>query len=227
MTKAMTSIAAIVLAALPALAQEAGWIGISIEDQTDRGAIVRSVEPNSPAEKAGLRPGDVVLQFNKEDVAGVQQLTRLVRETPVGRTVEMKIKRGNNDQTVKVTAEKATNDLSRLYSRLPDANVLRDRITRSIPQVQVYTTFNRSGMQVEPLTDQLRDYFGVFGNYGVLVASVDRNSAAEKAGLKAGDVIMSVDGRNIRTPADFNREMRGAATLKIFRDKQERELKME
>jgi serine protease Do len=227
MNKAMTLILAIVLAALPALAQEAGWIGISIEDQKDGGAVVRNVEPNSPAEKAGLRQGDVIFQFNKDDVAGVQQLTRLVRETPVGRTVDVKIKRDNRQQTLRITTEKASNEFSRLHSQLPDANLLYDRIVRSVPQVQVHTTFSKSGIQVEQMTDQLRDYFGVFGNYGVLVASVDKNSSAEKAGMKAGDIITSVDGRNIRTPADFNREMRGGATLKIFRDKQERELKVE
>jgi serine protease Do len=227
MIKAMTLVTAIVLAALPALAQEAGWVGISIEDQKDHGAVVRTVEPNSPAEKAGLKPGDVILQFNKDDVAGVQQLTRMVRETPVGRSVDLKIRRDNRDQTLHVTTEKTPNNPRRLSSQLPDARALRDRITRSIPQIQVYTAFTKSGIQVERMSDQLRTYFGVSGNYGVLVASVDKDSAAEKAGVKAGDVITAVDGKSIRTPSDFNREMRGSASLKIFRDKQERELKVE
>src|SRR6185436_673935 len=95
-------IAAMLLtAAVPALAQDAGWIGISIEDQRDRGAIVRRVDRDSPAEKAGIKEGDVVLEFNKEPVMGVQQLTRLVRETPVGRTVDVKVRRDNKDETVK------------------------------------------------------------------------------------------------------------------------------
>jgi hypothetical protein len=89
--------------AIPALAQDSGWIGIQIEDQKDRGAFIRRVEPNSPAEKAGLKDGDVVLEFNKEPVIGVQQLTRLIRETPSGRTIDMKVHRDNRDETVKVT----------------------------------------------------------------------------------------------------------------------------
>ena len=228
MNKSITLIAAIVLAALPAFAQEAGWIGISIEDQKDKGVVVRTVEPNSPAGKAGVKPGDLLLQFNKEEIAGVQQLTRLVRETPVGRTVEVKIKRDTRDQTVRVTTQKAPNDFDRLYSQLPNASVLRDDIIRSFPQVQIHTTFSQSGIRVEQMTDQLRDYFGVAGNYGVLVTAVDKNSAAEKAGVKAGDVITSIDGRSIRTPADFSRDMRRTGvTLKVYRDKQERELKLE
>src|SRR5712691_3869496 len=107
--KQLLRIAPLVLAAVPAVAQDTGWIGIRVEDQKDRGAIVRRVEPNSPAGKAGLKEGDVVIQFNKEDVVGVQQFTRLVRETPVGRTVEIKIRRDNRDQTLRVTTEKSPN----------------------------------------------------------------------------------------------------------------------
>src|SRR5207244_3830103 len=98
-----------------------------------------------------------------------------------GRTVDVKVKRDSREQTLQITTEKASNDFSRLYSRLPDANLLRDRVVRSFPQVQVHTTFSKSGIQVEQMTDQLRDYFGVSGNYGVLVTSVDKNSSAEKA----------------------------------------------
>ena len=104
--KQLLCIAILVAAAIPVQAQDAGWIGIRVEDQKDRGVIVRSVEPNSPASKAGLREGDVVLQFNKEDVIGVQQFTRLVRETPVGRMVELKVRRDNRDQTLHVTTER-------------------------------------------------------------------------------------------------------------------------
>jgi len=80
------------------------------------------------------------------------------------------------------------------------------------------------------MTDQLRDFFGVYGNNGVLVTSVDSGSAAEKAGLKAGDVITTIDGKTVQTPAEFSREMRVGSKptpLKIFRDKQEREIRIE
>jgi serine protease Do len=222
------------VAAIPVLAQELGWIGVSIEDQKDGGAIVRRVEPNSPAEKAGLKEGDVILDFNKEAVIGVQQLTRLVRETPVGRTVDIKVRRDNREQTFKVTAERASGrggGFGRFELDVPNVHILADGALKNIQSYpfQFNTSSVQSGIRVEQLTDQLRDFFGVFSNNGVLVASVDSGSPAEKAGIKAGDVITTVDGRNIRTPQDFSREMRADSKpmIKIIRDKQEREVRIE
>jgi len=222
------------LAALPALAQEAGWLGISIEDQTDRGAIIRRIEPNSPAAKAGLREGDVIVEFNKQEVVGVQQLTRLVRETPVGRTVDVKVRRDNRDEIVRVTTERTSG--LRLFQgqgqfsiNTPDLKVFTERALRDFPTFEISTVVAQSGVRVQELTDQLRDFFGVLSNSGVLVTSVDSGSAAEKAGLKAGDVITSVDGKTIRNPTEFRREMRASSkpALKVFRDKQERDIKFE
>jgi serine protease Do len=223
------------LAAIPALAQEAGWIGISIEDQTDRGAIIRRIEPNSPAAKAGLREGDVVVEFNKQEVVGVQQLTRLVRETPVGRTVDVKVRRDNRDEIVKLTTERIPGlrllgQNGQFTINGADVKVLTDRVLRDFPTTfEVNTVIAQSGVRVQELTDQLRDFFGVFSNTGVLVTSVDSSSPAEKAGLKAGDVITSVDGKTIRNPSDFRREMRASSkpTLKVFREKQEQDIRFE
>jgi S1-C subfamily serine protease len=106
----------LLMAAVPVLAQDAGWIGISIDDKREQGAIVRRVERDSPAEKAGIREGDVIVEFNKEAVVGAQQLTRLVRETPVGRTVDVKIRRDNRDQTLKVTSERAFSAVTMEFS---------------------------------------------------------------------------------------------------------------
>src|ERR1041385_4840991 len=99
MMKAILGAMLMLMAAVPMLAQDAGWIGISVDDQKDRGAIVRRVQTGSPADKAGVREGDVILEFNREQVIGAAQLTRLVRETPVGRTIDVKIRRGDRDET--------------------------------------------------------------------------------------------------------------------------------
>ena len=231
------------VAGIPAFAQQSGWLGISIEDRKEAGAVVRKVEPNSPAEKAGLKSGDVILQYNKENVLGAQQLTRLVRETPVGRSVELKVHRDSGDQTIQITTEEARfPDVFKFQvnppnppnpPNLPDLRVLRDKTQQlmlNMPQVEVTTTFVQAGIRVQQMTEQLRTYFGAAANTGVLVSSIEAGSAAEKAGLKPGDVIIAIDGKNIRTPAEFSREMRsanGKASVKVIRDKQERELKID
>ena len=146
----------------------------------------------------------------------------------------MKIRRDNRDQTLQVTTEASRfpDALGDIHVNLPNVSVLADQVRRTVvaPRVQVRTTFVQSGIQVEQMTDQLRNFFGVSTDLGVLVSSVDAGSAAEKAGLKSGDVITAVEGRSVRGPSDFSREMRlvnGKGTLKIVRDKQERELKLD
>src|SRR6185436_16966002 len=144
-----------------ALAQDPGWIGISIEDQSERGAIVRRVEPNSPAEKAGLREGDVVLEFNREAVNGVQHLTLLVREPPVGRTVDVKVRRNNREETLKVTTQRGSELRSgRFEFDVPGVHILADRLSRDFPRVHVNTVYVQAGIHIEQLTDQLRNFFG-------------------------------------------------------------------
>ena len=226
------SVFVLTVAAIPAWAQQFGWLGISIDDQRDAGAKVRMVEPNSPAEKAGIKAGDVVLAYNNEKVLGVQQLTRLIRETPVGRTVDVRLQRDGREQTVQVTTEaaRAFDRLGNIEVNVPEIKTVMADAVRNMPRIEMNTTFVQSGIRVEQMTDQLRDFFGVRGGNGVLVASIEPGSVAEKAGLKPGDVITVVNGRDIRTPADFSREMRaqrGSVTFKIVRDRQERDLKLD
>ena len=231
--KPIIAIAAMFLLAVPALAQESGWIGVSIAEQTDRGVLVRSVEPNSPAERAGLKSNDVIVRFNNQDVAGVLQLTRLVNETPVGRTVDVVISRDNREQTLKVTSEKSPVTFGPIHIQTPDFTAFRDQLfNHSFQPFEVRTSLSvsQSGIRADSLTPQLREFFGVKGGEGVLIASVDSNSAAAKAGLLAGDVVTAVDGKSILGPQDFTREIRsrpGAFTLKVVRNKQEREIRVE
>jgi len=217
--------------AVPALAQQSGWIGVSIADQPDRGVLVRSIEPNSPAEKAGLKANDVILQFARQDVVGAMQLTRLVSETPVGRTVDVTVRRDNREQTLKVTTEKAPFTIGGIRMQHPELSELGDRIQHSIPRIDVITSAQtQQGIRADSMTPQLREFFGVKTANGVLVASVDAASPAEKAGVKAGDVIIAVDGMNIANPSDFQHAMtarNGTASLKVIRDKQERELRID
>jgi len=232
MIKMLPLILVVALAgAVPAFAQESGWIGVSIADQADRGVLIRSVEPNSPAEKAGLKVNDVILQYGKQDVAGALQLTRLVSETPVGRAVDITVRRDNREQTLKITTEKAPFSIGGIRMQHPELSGLGDRITRSIPRIDIVSSAQTTqGIRADSLTPQLREYFGVKGAVGVLVASVDADSPSARAGVKAGDVVIAVDGTDISTPSDFSHAMAsrtGPSMLKVVRDKQERDIRIE
>src|SRR5688500_16529301 len=146
MMKSIFVLALAFAAAVPAFAQDTGWIGVSIVDRPEGGVLVRTVEANSPAERAGLRANDVIVQYNRQEVVGVVQLTRLVSETPVGRTVEVVARRENQDQTLKVTAERAP--YGNFHIRTPDLAVLRDRIVHNLPSINIHTSVSvaRSGV---------------------------------------------------------------------------------
>jgi serine protease Do len=214
--------------ALPAHAQQTGWLGVSVEDGKDQGATIRSVETDSPAAKAGLKSGDLITEYNRTPVLGSVQLSRLIRETPPGRTVDLKFRRDNRDQTVQITTATAQDRTVTFFRNGPTID-LRDRlesVRNAVPRFQMTFSYSRSGIHVQDMTSQLRDFFGINSNNGVLVVMVDRASAGETAGIKAGDVIIAVDGHGIRSPYDFDREMRATArvTVRVMRDKKESDI---
>jgi serine protease Do len=215
---------------VPAFAQQSGWIGVSIADQPERGVLVRSIEPNSPAEKAGLKANDVILQYGNQEVVGVQQLTRLVSETPIGRTVDISVRRDNREQTFKLTTEKAPFAIGSIRLQHPELTDLGERIVRHIPRIEVTSSAPTSqGIRADSLTPQLREFFGVKGSTGVLVATVDADSPGARAGVKAGDVVIAVNGTTVTSPSDFSHAMAatGVLTLRVVREKQERDIRVD
>lgn len=201
------------------------------KDTALQGVRIEDVPPGSPAEKAGLKEGDVVVEFDGERVRSVRQFTRLVQETPVGRTVKVAIVRAGERRVVDATPE------SRPFSWTMDIDGARlrgeiERGLRNLPEElrglgSAWVGRSRLGVTVQSLSAQLAEYFGVKDG-GALVTRVTRDSAAEKAGLKAGDVIISVNGDRVRDADDLTHEIAGVAgevTLGIVRDKKEMMLK--
>lgn len=179
-----------------------------------QGVEISRVEEGSPAEKAGLKAGDVILEYNGQRVEGMEQFGRLVRETPAGREVKLLVSRNGANQTIAATVatRKARNIVAgNMRDMFPDLQELR------IPDMpQVFTTWRSPvlGVEAESLGSQLATYFGV--KEGVLVRSVSKDSAAEKAGVKAGDVIMKVDGSSVTTPNELVAALRSASSKKTF-----------
>jgi len=212
---------------------DSGWLGIEIQEvtpenakdlklKTVRGVVVQGVEPYGPAAKAGLKEGDVITDYDGQVVEGTLQFRRLVRETPPGRTVTMTISRDGSQQNVTVelgdrsaVQEKqirgAMNDLGNSYwlsGPGPDTRFFAfgpEGFDRTTP---------RLGIEAEDLSGQLGAYFGAPDDSGVLVRSVGPGSPAEKAGLKAGDVITKVNGKDVKTLSDLREDLRSNANQK-------------
>jgi len=177
------------------------------------GVEITRVEEGSPAEKAGLKPNDVVLEYNGQQVEGMEQFGRLVRETPGGREVKLVISRNGDNQAVMatVTARKVRAFGGNIKEFLPDMPDIR---MPDMPQMFSVWRSPVLGVEAEALGSQLAAYFGV--REGVLVRSVLKDSAAEKAGIKAGDVITKVDGAAVTTPNELSSAVHSATSKKAF-----------
>ena len=165
------------------------------------GAEVISIEDGSPAEQAGIRPGDVLLSYNGESIIGSQQLGRLVGETPRGRKVKIEYWRDGKVATVIVTTAGPSTIYELPLERQFQVLKMRDMFQlESLPIPQVVWR-SPLGIEFEALEPQLAEFFGV--KRGVLVRSVIKDSPAAKAGLRAGDVVTQIGDRTVVDPKDI------------------------
>jgi serine protease Do len=206
------------------------------EKTTQSGVVIDEVYTDSPAARAGLKAGDIVVEFDGERVRSARQFSRLVAETPDGRSVKLGAVRDGQRLALDVTPEVGTHmgewkfegDFSSLADLEYDVRAMLPKIAAPEIGVKTFARTRRLGVQIDTLTPQLATYFGA--TRGALVTSVDEGSAAEKAGLKAGDVITAIDGRTIEDTADIQRALRGAGggaevTIDILRDRKSQTLK--
>lgn len=228
-------------------------LGVSISDvdaadaKGAAGVRIDEVEEGSPAEKASFKTGDVVVEFDGERVRSARQFSRLVSETPAGRQVTAAVMRGGQRVTLNVTTREGSSAFSLLEgNRLRALETLRERVRPTpvppapprtpkaprAPEPPILDRFFYSGTQLgvttNSVSEQLREYFGV--KNGVLVTSVTNDSAASKAGVKAGDVIVSLNGRSIDDGSELREEMQRLDageefTLEIVRDRKPMTLK--
>jgi serine protease Do len=201
----------------------------------ERGVEVTMVDQDAPAGKAGLKEQDVILTLNGNDVQSVEQLRRMIRETPPGRVVTLGISRNGQAMTIKVELGDRKKNYSYNYGSdgkeykfnmpvMPTMPVLPDLPEMPVSIVVVHSSA-RSGLMVENLTPQLGDFFGAKNGEGVLVRSVEKGSRADKAGFHAGDVIVKINGEPIHDSGDFSQALRSrkdnTASISVIRDKKE------
>src|SRR6266478_5270757 len=222
------------------------WLGVETQEVTaektkelklsaERGVVISKVLEESPAAKAGLKDGDVVTEINGQPVEGTVQFRRIIRETPAGRTLRLTVWRDGHSQTVNATLGKMQENRKRWMTAMPQ--VFNFRLPEMpevapIPDVPSIEWDNgnllmnrpRLGIDAEDVSGQLGSYFGAPDGEGILVRDVNPGSAAEKAGVKAGDVITSLNGERIRGLAELRSKLPSAgegktAKLGVLRNK--------
>lgn len=174
------------------------------------GVEITRVEEDSPAAKSGLRIHDVVQEYNGQRVEGTEQFVRLVRETPAGRSVRMTVVRSGAAQTLHATIGARKPGFS---GAMPLENFRvetpKEMVMPDIPKAMMSWRSSVLGVEAESLGEsQLAVYFGV--KEGVLVRSVMKGTAAEKSGIRAGDVLMRVNDTRVTSPRDVTNAIRGA-----------------
>ena len=213
---------------------------------TPSGAVVDDVSEESAAAKGGLRKGDIIVEFDGDRVRSARQLTRLVQETPAGRKVPAVVIRDGQRVTLNVEPESGSGFG---FERLRSLEDWGENFAFARPVVppappappapaappawRMDDFFfprgsGRLGITVDDLSPQLAEYFGT--KEGVLVTSVQDASAGAKLGLKAGDVITSVNGSAVDDPAALRRRLQNVDegeefTLTVMRDKKPQTLK--
>ena len=205
----------------------------------EQGVEVTMVDQDAPAGKAGIKEHDVILTMNGTAIESKTQLQRMIHETPPGRVITLGLSRDGQAMTIKVQLADRRNEIFALGTKdkyfkdkdfhveIPPIPNLPDFDIPNIGVVYVHSSM-RSGVMVENLTPQLGDFFGAKSGNGVLVRSVDKGSRAEKAGLRAGDVITRVGDQSVHDTSDFTHALHsqnaGSVTLGVIRDKKEQTL---
>lgn len=223
---------------------DGGYLGVMLGDVDSRdldrlslpsetGALITEVVPDSPAAEAGLRKDDVITAVAGLPILSAAQLQRTIRENPAGRTLTLSVVREGQPLELSVTLGKPKGaEFRTLRPRLHELEIPRPegfrwRRDREGPRMFFFGQGPRLGVNATRLTDQMARFLGVETATGVLVLQVESGTPAEEAGLKAGDVISRVNGRQIESVDDLRDALTdGSQTLEVFRKGQRLELEV-
>ncbi len=215
------------------------WLGVETHEVTsdkakelklsaERGVVLGKIVPDSPAAKAGLKENDVVTEINGQRVEGAAQFRRMIHEIPAGRSIQLTVWRDGRMQTISATLGKSQERRHTMKMMTPTPGTFAFRMPEipDIPSMEWNGNMlfgggqPRLGIDAEDLSGQLGAFFGAPEGEGILVRDVNSGSAAEKAGVKAGDVITSLNGERIRTVGELREK------LSAKRDDKDRTVKL-
>jgi serine protease Do len=177
-----------------------GWLGVSIQPLTPelarsfgskdaKGVLINEVMPDSPAAKSGLKPGDILLEFEGRPLEGPGDLQRAVGFFSPDRSAKVKIWRDQAEKTVEVKVGQAPDERQAQQQQRPGSGRARSML----------------GLEVRPVTPEIARQLNLRTTDGVIVVRVEDGTSAAEAGVQRGDVVKQLNGQNVRTMADFER----------------------
>ena len=230
---------------------ERGWLGVSIDENEEGKVEIVAIGKESPAELAKLKEGDIVLKIEGEEVTTKKMLAKEIRKRKPGKTITLKIERNGKVIDVKVKlGEYSEKDVRlELVSKFPRLFVApkppEPPVVPKLPKLQKFPEPPETkiftwglehrkyiGIYLKEINRELSEYFGVKEGRGLLVAKVSKDSPAEKAGLKVGDVIVKADGIRIERARDLtgviqDKEKGEKIKLEVLRNKKVRSIEVE
>ena len=159
-----------------------------------QGVLVTEVRPDTPAAKAGLKPGDIILKFAGQAVSTPRELQGIVEQAKIGSTDPLVLLRDGKEMTLNVTCRELPSDLAMAGATSHEGGNESSR-------------FDKLGLQVESLTPQIAEQLGVKAEHGVVITEVRSGSPAALAGLTTGMVIVEVNRQPVKTVEDFRRRV--------------------
>ena len=186
---------------------ERGWLGVSLQPidydlaeklklEEPSGALIKEAYKGTPAHKAGIRRGDVIIEFDKIAIRDQNHLMHVVAATGVGKTVEVKVIRKGTEKVLAVKLEKRTREV---LARLRDGN------EPYVPEEEDVGVF--ADIHVQDLTNALAARYGYEGETGVIVAEVERRSPAARAGIGVGTLIQEIEGVEVSDLKDYREQI--------------------
>lgn len=183
-----------------------GWIGVSIQEVTPdlaksfglkdkQGALVSSVNEGEPADKAGIKPGDIIVEFDGKEIKEVSDLPRNVASITPGKTVKVKIIRDGKEKILSVAIGK----------------MREDEEAAAVEGKEEGMTEKRLGFSVQSITPEIAKRMDIKDTEGVLVDQVKPNSPVAAAGIKSGDIIKEVNKKGIKNLKEYKEAMKAAS----------------
>ncbi|MCL5421136.1 MAG: DegQ family serine endoprotease [Nitrospirae bacterium] len=183
-----------------------GWLGVSIQEitpelaksfglQEEKGALISDVVPGGPADKAGFKRGDVILELNGKTVKDYHELPRMVASMPPGEKVTFKVLRDGKEMMVPATV-----------GELKDEEAVK-------PSEEVE---RQLGISLQPVTPEIAAELGLKKAEGVVVTNVEPGGLAGEAGIQRGDVILEVDRNPVNSLKEFNEMLKKAGKSMLF-----------